>query len=226
MRKIRVMLADDHAILRAGLRTLIQGEPDLEVVGEADSGPAAVELAKTLRPEVVVMDLTMPGFGGIKAADKLRQDGVPAKVLVLTMHDDPAYLRAALAAGCAGYLVKTADLTDLLHAIRAVHGGATFVDGRLRSHVRRDTPVPRPRPRAADTPASASAAHLTTREREVLIFLALGHSYQQIADRLFISVKTIETYRTRLSEKLGLRARADLVRYALEMGLLDPEAAE
>ncbi len=214
MAKIRVLLADDHALLRAGLRMLINAQPDLEIVGEAGDSHEAARLARQLHPDVLILDLTMPGGQSIPTIEQLRQECPQTRVLVLTMHDDAAYLRAVLAAGGFGYVVKTAADADLLTAIRAVSQGRIFVDLSLASgsiHAALDK-----------TAASAAppASQLSQREREVLELLAQGHTNQVIADRLFLSVKTIETYRARIVDKLGLRTRADLIRYALEAGLL------
>jgi DNA-binding NarL/FixJ family response regulator len=210
MTRIRVLLADDHALVRSGLRLLINAQPDLEVVGEAPDCPEALRQVRLLDPDVLTLDLTMPGGGSIKLIEQLRRECPRTVVLVLTMHDDPAYLRAALAAGSAGYVVKTAADTELLRAIRGVSEGRVVVDVNL----------PRTTPPAAGPEAGVAA--LSGREREVLTLLVQGHTNQEIARRLFLSVKTIETYRARIAEKLGLRTRADLVRYALEVGLLEP----
>lgn len=208
MAKIRVLLADDHAILRAGLRMLLNAQADIEVVAEAADTREALALVGETTPDVLTLDLTMPGGGSIKLIERLREEYPKTKVVVLTMHDDPAYLRAVLAAGGAGFVVKSAADADLLTAIRAAARGRIFVDLKLQEQTE---------PRIS--PGKGEAC-LSPREREVLVFLAKGHTNQEIADRLFLSVKTVETYRARLMEKLGLRTRADLVRYAQEIGLL------
>jgi two-component system, NarL family, response regulator NreC len=215
MAKIRVLIVDDHAVVRAGLRMLIEAQPEMAVVGEAGDGLAAVRLACEADPDVVTMDVTMPGMSGIKTVERLRRDCPRARVLVLTMHDDTAYLQAALAAGASGYVLKTAEETELLAAIRAVHRGHTFVDSHLTQGLVQTLLSPKV---PDDTPDPKGP--LSQREREVLQLLAEGHANRVIAERLFLSVKTIETYRTRIAEKLGLRTRADLVRYAIETGLL------
>jgi two-component system response regulator NreC len=197
------LIADDHAVLRAGLRMLLGAQTDMEVVGEAGDGTEASRKARELQPDVVLMDLTMPGP---RSGDVIRQvlSAAPkTHVLILTMHDDPAYLASAMAAGAAGYVVKKVADSELVSAIRAVHGGRTFVD--LTQSL--DPPSPK---------------DLSRREREVLRLLAQGHSNQQIADRIRVSVKTVETHRTRLSVKLGLKGRAELYRFAVESGILDP----
>jgi DNA-binding NarL/FixJ family response regulator len=196
---------------------LIGSQRDLEVVGEASDGDEAVRRAAALRPDVALVDITMPGSGGIKAIERIREAAPDTKVLVLTMHDVPAYLRAALAAGATGYVVKRAVDSDLLAAIRGVHRGQTVLDPALSARVvqgglRRRAP-------AGPTPATL----LSQREREVLELVAQGYTNQQIADHLGLSVKTVETYRARLVEKLGLQSRAELVRYALDSGLFGGE---
>jgi DNA-binding NarL/FixJ family response regulator len=217
MGRIRILIADDHAVLRTGLRMLIGSQRDLEVVGEASDGDEAVRKAAALRPDVALVDISMPGSGGIKAIERIRQATPATRVLVLTMHDVPAYLRAALAAGAAGYVVKRAADSDLLAAIREVHRGRTVLDPALAARVvqgglrRRGTAGPSP------------TAPLSQREQEVLELVAQGYTNQQIADHLGLSVKTVETYRARLVEKLGLQSRAELVRYALDSGLFGGE---
>ena len=217
MAGIRVLIVDDHALFRAGLRLLVEAQPDMTVVGEAGDGVAAVRAAAAAAPDVVTLDVTMPGGGGLAALEGLRRACPGARVLVLTMHDDVAYLRAALAAGGSGYVLKTAEEAELLAALRAVHRGHTFVDARLTQGLVQSLLAPD----APDDAADPKGA-LSRREREVLTLLAEGHANRMVAERLFLSVKTVETYRTRIAEKLGLRTRADLVRYALEAGLLDP----
>jgi DNA-binding NarL/FixJ family response regulator len=214
MTRIRILLADDHAVLRAGLRALIASQPDMDVVGEAGDGEEAVRKAVALRPDVAIVDITMPGPGGIKTIERIRRAAPATRVLVLTMHDAPAYLRAALAAGAVGYVVKRAADSELIAAIRDVHRGRTVLDASLATQVVQSGVRRRP---AAGGPA---ASPLSPREREVLELVAQGYTNQQIADRFGLSVKTVETYRARLVEKLGLQSRAELVRYALDSGLL------
>jgi DNA-binding NarL/FixJ family response regulator len=215
MTRIRVLLADDHAVLRAGLRVLINSQPDMEVVGEAATGDDAWRQTGALRPDIVLLDLTMPGTGGIEATGRILREFPGVRVLVLTMHDDVAYLRSALAAGAAGYVLKRSADTELLSAIRVTHRGGTYLEPSLAGDIVQGAIGRKSRPGEA----SASGS-LSDRERDVLRLVAQGHTNQQIADRLFLSVKTVETYRARLMVKLGLRTRADLVRYALSLGLL------
>ncbi|HET7343949.1 MAG TPA: response regulator transcription factor [Methylomirabilota bacterium] len=207
MKKIRLLLADDHAILRAGLRMLLDAQPDMLVVAEAADGEEAVRRAAAIRPDVAIVDLTMPGLSGVETLGRLRREVPATRLLVLTMHDDPGYARLAMEAGAAGHVIKDAESSELLAAIRAVHRGRTFVQ------LGPGASVP--------GPAVASATPLLSpRERQVLDLLAHGHTNRQVADRLSLSVKTVETHRARLSEKLGLHGRADLVRLALDLGLL------
>lgn len=213
---IRVLIADDHAVLRAGLRMLIGAQPDMDVVGEAADGAEAVQKVLDTRPDVALVDITMPGSGGIKAIERIRQECPKTRVLVLTMHDVPAYLRSALAAGASGYVVKSSADSELLSAIRAVHRGHTVLDSDLAVMAMQG----RLGRKAAGSRGGAPVSPLSPREREVLDLVAQGYTNQQIAERLGLSVRTVETYRSRLVEKLGLRSRADLVRYALESGLL------
>jgi DNA-binding NarL/FixJ family response regulator len=217
--KIRVLLADDHAVLRAGLKLLINAQPDLEVVGEAADSDEAVRLARETKPDVAVIDLSMPG-GGLKAVEALPRHCPETRVLVLTMHDDPAYLRSALAAGAAGYVVKKMADTELLSSVRAVHHGATIAFLSSPGGARRALGAG-----GASPENGVGRAALSRREQEVLILLARGYTNRQIAERIERSVKSIETYRSRLSQKLGLKSRAEIVRYALAAGLLDSASA-
>jgi DNA-binding NarL/FixJ family response regulator len=219
MAKIRILLADDHAVLRAGLRLLIDSQPDLAVIGEAATAPEAVTMAAGTRPDVVLLDITMPGESGMQAIGRIRQESRRTRVLVLTMHDDPAYARAALAAGGSGLIVKDAQSAELLAAIRAVHRGRTLVD--LPDPGIGDQPATGAPPPPA-RPDHVPGRSLSRRERQVLQLVAQGYTNQQVAGRLTLSTKTVEGYRARLGEKLGLRGRADLVRFALETGLLGP----
>ena len=217
MEKLRILLADDHAVVRAGLRMIIASQPDMEVVGEAADGREAIQQAERLRPDVVVLDLTMPGLGGLQALGVIREKAPGAKILVLTMHDDEGYLRQVLGAGGSGYVVKKAADMELLAAIRAVKRGEVYIHSSLTKPL-----VEGILDRRLEREAGASDRFedLSEREKEVLHLLARGYTNQQIADALFLSVKTIETYRARLMEKLELRTRAELVRYALQKGLL------
>lgn len=214
MAKIRVFIADDHAVLRAGLRLLINTQPDLEVIGDAGDLLATRDAVRSLRPDVLTLDLSMPGGNPLRVIEQLRQELPDLRVLVLTMHDEPAQYRLAVAAGAAGYVVKAAADTELLAAIRTVAAGRSYACVSLNS------------PRDAETlPQSPQSLNdLSCREREVLQYVAQGHTSQAIADRLYLSVKTIESYRARVMAKLGLHNRAELTQFALSVGLLDGNA--
>ena len=218
MPRVRVLIADDHAVLRAGLKLLINGQSDMEVVGEAADGPATVHGARRTAPDVVLLDLSMPGGRATHTIAELVRLAPSPRVLVLTMHDDQASMQAALSAGASGYIVKKAADVELLTAIRAVHRGRTFVD-----LTRPGEQSPRNVPR--DSPAAGQPRPLSPREAEVLRLLAQGHTNQEAADHLAVSVKTIETHRKRLSDKLGLKSRSQLFRFAVEVGLLQNDAA-
>src|SRR5919108_3509746 len=222
MSKIGILIVDDHGILRAGLRMLINAQSDMEVIGEAMDGHEALQKAREMKPDVALMDITMPKTGGLQALEQFRQVCPQTRILVLTMHDDPAYARSVLAAGGLGYVVKRSADSDLLAAIRAVYRGRTFVDPTLAGSLVQDLL----RKQAAGGPAGRGVPRslLSPREREVLRLLAQGYTNQQAAKWIMVSVKTVETYRARIAQKLGLNSRAELTRYALESGLLTPDS--
>lgn len=215
MEKIRVLIADDHAVLRAGLRLLLNAQADMEVVGEASTGDQAVAEAKKLTPNIVLLDITMSGADGLDAVRRIKDDNPEVKVLALTMHDDESYLRQVLEGGGSGYVLKRSADTELLSAIRAVHEGGTYLHS---SHAQAllegtfEVQEEVKEPNGYD--------FLSDREKQVFKLVALGHTNKQIAEEIFISVKTVETYRARMQNKLGIRSRAALVRYALSRGLL------
>lgn len=220
MAPIRILIADDHTVVRSGLRLLLNAQADLEVVGEAGTGEETVERALDLRPDIVLLDIAMPGLNGLDAARRIRQQAPEVRIIVLTMYDDEAYLRQFLEAGAAGYVLKRAADTELTDAIRAVHRGEPFVYPSLMRRLI-DSYLQQPPPPAA----RRDGEELSPREKEVLRLVALGYTSQQIADELCISVNTVETHRAHIMEKLGLRGRAQLVRYALTKGLLKDDAA-
>jgi DNA-binding NarL/FixJ family response regulator len=215
--KTRLLIADDHAVLRSGLRVLLDAQPDMEVVGEAADGAEAVREALALRPQVVLMDVAMTGEGGLEATRRIREQAPEVKVLVLSMYDDESYLRRALEAGASGYALKRAADTELLSAIRAVVRDEVYLHPALTRLLVADLLG---RDLASPRVARPEISPLSEREVEVLRLVALGHTNQEIADTLYLSVKTVESYKGRLMEKLGLRGRAALVRYAVEAGLL------
>ena len=212
---IRVLIADDHALLRAGLRMLLSAQEDIEVVGEAGDGLQALARIRQLAPDVALLDITMPGMGGLEVLPQIRESSPRTRILILTMHDDEGYLRKALAGGACGYILKQAADTELLSAIRAVHAGGTYLHAAHTKLLLEDM-IDRHKARPSEEPE----VRLSPREEEVLRLIALGYTNQQAADALYLSVKTVETYRARLMSKLGLHSRADLVRYAMEKGLL------
>ena len=214
MTKLRVVLADDHPIVRGGLKGLIDAQADMEVVGEAVDGAAAVAAARDLRPDVVVMDVSMPGVGGAEATGRVRTEAPDVRVLALTAHEDRGYLQLLLKSGAAGYVLKRAAAADLVRAIRAVAAGETYIDPGVAGQL-----VPPPT-RAPVTALPPAAADLSDREEEVMRLVARGHPIKQIAAALDVGVRTVETYKARGMEKLGLRSRADIVRYAAQCGWL------
>lgn len=217
MDRITVLVADDHPVVRAGVRLLISSQPDMAVVGEAADGIECLERVAALRPRVVVLDLSMPRMGGLPALRAIVAQHPEVRVLVLTMHEEPATARQVLEAGGAGFLVKRAVDVELIAAIHAVVRGEIFVHSALTGPLLAMARGASPGGRA---PAAPPAETLSPRELEVLRLLAHGYTNQQVAERIFLSVKTVETYRARLQEKLGLRTRAELTRYAMEHGLL------
>ena len=219
--KIRVLIADDHAILRSGLKLLVDSQTDMEVVAEAADGKQAIDKVRETLPEVALLDLSMPRIGGMEALQKILDLSAGTRIVVLTMHDDAAYLRSALAAGVSGYVLKRSVDGDLLSAIRAVHRGGVFIDPSLAKVLVQDVLTTKQAKRG-DKPVKL----LSDRELQVLRLVARGYSSKQIAGQIFVSAKTVETYRARLLEKLGLRTRSDLVRYAVHTGLLNVEAID
>jgi two-component system response regulator NreC len=209
---VRVLIVDDHAVVRAGLRLLIDGEDDLEAAGEAGSASEAVLQARSLKPDVVLMDVVMPDGSGLDAVPTILHERPETRILVLSMQDDPQYVRQAFSAGASGYVLKEAADTEVVAAIREVAGGGRYVHPELGARLV-----------SAEAAAEqrADADPLSDREREVLRLLALGYTNQEIAKQLFISVRTAETHRAHIMQKLRLGSRAELVRHALEHGLLE-----
>lgn len=214
MGTIQVFLVDDHMVVREGLKTLITAQPDMAVVGEAADGESALEQIQDCRPDVVIMDISMPELNGVQTTERLRQLCPEVKVLVLSVHDDTSYLRQMLAVGAAGYILKHTAADALIQAIRMVAAGGLYLEPSLAEHVVG---------RYVRRPAAATellGAELSEREREVVQRVVQGYSNKEIATQLSLSVKTVETYRARALEKLGLTSRSALVRYALEHGWL------
>jgi two-component system response regulator NreC len=209
---IRILIVDDHAVVRAGLRRVLDAETDIETVGEAPNAERAVFEALESNPDVVLMDVVMPGKTGIEGMPALLQALPDVKVLMLSMQDDPQYVREAFEAGASGYVLKEAADTDVVDAVRAVASGERYVHPALGARLIAAESEERKR---------ADSDPLSEREREVLRLLALGHTNQEIAALLYISVRTAETHRAHIMQKLGLSSRAELVRYALDHGLVE-----
>lgn len=215
MQKLRVVIADDHETVREGIKLILGAEEDLEVVGEAGDGYMAIAEAERLRPDVVVMDVSMPKLNGLKATQKLKECCPEVNVLALTRHKDDGYLQQLLRAGASGYVLKQSPPQELLHAIRAVAAGGKYLDpsvagkvmGSYGGPVRGEPSVPLREP--------------TQREEEILRFIALGHSNKEIASQLQLSVKTVEVHKANAMKKLGMRSRIDIVRYSVLRGWLE-----
>ena len=212
---VRVLLADDHAVLRSGLRLLLTNQNEYEVVGETSSGTETLDLAEKLQPDLILLDLSMPVLGGLDAPPMLHKLVPSARILILTMHDDPQYLRQALKHGASGYVLKKAADAELLSAMRSVLRGEVYVHPSMTRILLEDM---LPESQSADK--NDAWVSLSEREQEVLKMVALGHTSAEIATQLSLSAKTVETYRARGMEKLGLRTRAALVKYALQEGLI------
>jgi two-component system response regulator NreC len=211
---IHVVLVDDHPVVRSGLRHILDAAEGIEVIGEAEDSQHAIFEARSKKPDVVLMDVVMPGKSGIETIPDILKEAPDAKVLILSMQDDPHYVREAFAAGASGYILKEAADTDLVTAIREIAAGGSYVHPTLGARMVSAEAAERIR---------ADADPLSDRERDVLRLLALGHTNQEIAGTLYISVRTAETHRSHIMQKLHLQTRAQLVRYAISRGLLDDE---
>jgi Response regulator containing a CheY-like receiver domain and an HTH DNA-binding domain len=212
--KLRILLAEDHEMVREGLRSLVNAQPDMEVIGEAGNGQAAIERARELGPDIIIMDVSMPHMNGLQATGKLKQDLPHIKVLALTRHTDTGFLQQLFRAGASGYVLKQSTSDELMRAVRAIAAGGNYLDPAITSKVidgyaNRKT-----------TLSTETAASLTDREEEVLRLIAWGYSNKEIAAKLDISIKTVETHKSNLMKKLNLRSRIDIVRYALLKGWL------
>jgi len=214
MADLRIVLADDHAVVREGLKALIKTQNGMTVVGEAASGDIACQEVKRLRPDVVVMDVSIPGLTGSQATEWIRKECPCVKILALTVHEDKGYIRQLLAAGASGYVLKRAAADELIHAIRVVADGGIYLDPTMAGKVVGGFV------RRGATDGDARSAELSDRELEVGRSTAAGYSNKEVAAQLDLSIKTVETYRARAMEKLGLQSRADLVRYAVQQGWL------
>ena len=215
MAKIRVLVADDHGLMREGVKALLRATDDIEVVGEAEDGDEAIREARRLDPDVVLMDIAMPGLGGIEAAIELRKQGRRAKILILSQYEDREYVRRLLKAGVSGYVLKKSAGAELANAIRAVHRGGLVLDPEVARGAVHDSA-----PGAVEAPVERPYESLTTREKQVLKLVAEGHSNKEIAEMLEISVKTAMAHREHLMVKLGLHGRTELIRFALKHGVI------
>ena len=215
MKRLRILLADDHKIIRDGLKLLVNEQPDMHVVGEAGNGSEVLEKAREFKPNVVVMDLSMPVMNGLQATARLKEECPEIRVVALTVHEDESYLRQLCKAGAAGYVLKRSAGDELIQAIRTVANGGLYFDPTLANRALAGQRAP------ATADGEPRAAELSEREKDVLIQLAWGFSNKEIAAKLRISVKTVETYKVRIGEKLGLRSRSEIVQYAMRQGWMN-----
>jgi DNA-binding NarL/FixJ family response regulator len=212
MKKLRLLLVDDHAVVREGLRSLLGSNERFEIVGEASDGVSALTSAERLVPDVMVMDVSMPGLNGAQLARSLKTSRPDVKTLALTVHEEGGYLRSLMDAGASGYVLKRSAASELLRAIEVVGDGGTYLDSALANQLIGRIGQKRP--------VGEVSTALSERERDVVKLVARGYSNKEVSEKLDVSVKTVETYRYRATEKLGLRTRADLVRYAIDQGWL------
>lgn len=209
--EITIVLADDHVLVRSGLSMLLEKESDFKVLAEADDAEEALRKVRAYKPTILLLDLTMPGRSPIEIIPEVKRASSKTSIVILTMQSDPAYARAALRAGAEGYLLKEAADSELVEALRQVAAGSTYLEPGLGARLARE---------------EAEDQHdddLSEREREVLQLIALGHTNQEIAEKIFLSVRTVESHRAHIQQKLGLQTRSELVRYAIDQGLLDAE---
>ncbi len=216
MPELRIILADDHAVLREGLALLIQRQPDLKVIAQAGDGEQLLDLVRRHRPDLVIVDLSMPRLNGLEATRRLKAEFPQVRVVILTMHEDTGYLTGLIRAGADGFMLKRSAAERLIEGIRSVANGQTWFDPALTARALRQGTQ-------HGVPDKAGASVLSKREEEVLRRLALGYANKEVAEKLNLSVKTVETYRQRITEKTGLRSRAEMVQYALQQGWMQGE---
>jgi len=206
---IRILVADDHPLVREGLMARLDAEPDLSVVGEASDGIQACEMVDALKPDVVLMDISMPRLSGVDACKKILRTGPSTKVLILTMHANREYLLSIMRSGARGYVLKEAAVTEIINAIKAVHSGGTYFSAKMSDLL------------LQESGCAAPESRLSEREQQILVLLAKGASNKEVADRLCISARTVETHRGHIKAKLGVSSFADMVRYAVDSGLIE-----
>lgn len=216
MSKLRVLIVDDHGIVRAGIRSLLENDVDIEVVGEAANGVGAIEKVKQLKPDMVLMDLSMPGMNGIEATRQIKNAFPETSVLIVTMHDDEEFFLPVLKSGASGYVVKESDPQELLYAIKVVRSGGVFLSPAVTKSLMKII-------FAASGEGESYLKILTDREKEVLKMAAAGQTNRQMAQTLFLSIRTVEKYRQAVMDKLGLSKREELTKFALRKGLIDFE---
>lgn len=217
MKKIKILIADDHAVLRSGLRMMLNAQNDLEVIGEAADGKETLYLSQKLAPDVILLDLNMPEVDGLRVIPMLKDNASRVKILVLTMHDEESYLKDVLKMGGHGYILKKAADTALLSAIRAVYRDEVYIDPSMTRYLLTEMfPTDKAIKNQVDNPME-----LSQRETEVLRLIAQGYTNKQIAEELFLSVKTVETYKARIKKKLNLNRRSELVKFAVDKGLVE-----
>lgn len=221
MNKIRVLIADDHAVVRSGLRQLMGDQPDLEVVGEAGDGREALEKVKSLKPNVIVLDIAMPGVSGLEAAGLIKEAVPSCQIVVLTMHGKENFVRQVLSSGALAYVLKASPVQDVLAAVRAVHRGEYFLSSKIEAEV-----VGAYLDHRREAPAVRGYDLLSEREQQIFRLVAEGNSTNQIAEVLCVSPKTVEKHRTNIMKKLGLKDRLDVVKYAVRIGIIDPQLWE
>lgn len=211
---MKILIADDHAVLRSGLKMMLNSQEDMKVVAEASSDSETVMLSEKHQPDIILLDITMPKHGGIKTIPEIKKKSPSSRILVLTMHDDDSYLKDVLKAGGNGYIIKKAADTDLLSAIRAVFRGESYIDPSMTKHLIFDM-------FGSGDQEKDEGSQLSQRETEVLKYMALGYTNKQISETLYVSVKTVETYKVRIKKKLNVSRRSELIKYAINTGLID-----
>ncbi|MDR7869121.1 MAG: response regulator transcription factor [Sporomusaceae bacterium] len=214
MGEVKVVIADDHTLMRSGLKLMLTNQPDISVVGEAADGAEALKLIENLKPDIVLLDVSMPEMNGLECMKRIREIDADVKVILLTMHEDIRYLKEGFAAGASGYVLKKAADDVLYEAIRKVRAGEVFVQNSMAQSLVCELKQRRDRPSIADTKP------LSEQEKRVLSLIAMGHSNAEIAEQLVVSTRTVETYKYRIMDKLNTKKRADLVKYAIEQGLV------